>query len=133
MRDRIRSILNESFEVEPSLESIIEKIHGGLSQDLLKPEYRGRSSNLFGHCYVATEALYYLWGRDRGYQPYNVRHEGSPHWFLKNEETGDIVDPTAEQFETPVPYEKGRRNLGFYVQLGFKPSKRTQILLNRIK
>lgn len=38
-----------------------------------------------------------------------VKHEGVSHWFLRDKTTGEVPDPTAEQFSTPVPYERGRR------------------------
>ena len=53
------------------------------------------------------------------------------HWYLKNSITGEIIDPTVEQFiaknEKP-PYEKGK-GCGFLTKL---PSKRAQIILDLV-
>lgn len=57
-----------------------------------------------------------------------VSHEGEPHWFLRNAD-GHILDATASQFKTPVPYEKARGK-GF---LTLKPSKRAQEVMNRVR
>lgn len=86
----------------------VDEVRDFLSQrdDLRKPKYRGNPNPYAGHCYVATEALYYLLGgEEEGWHPMFIKHEEEPHWFLQNDD-GTIIDPTAEQFETPVPYEK---------------------------
>jgi GNAT superfamily N-acetyltransferase len=61
--------------------------------------------------------------------PQSVRHENDVHWYLKHRETGQILDPTANQFKTPVPYEKGRGR-GF---LTSEPSKRAQEVIGRVQ
>ncbi len=48
--------------------------------------------------------------------------------FLKNKKTGEVIDPTKDQFDYPLDYSKSRNR--FF--LTNKPSKRTLILLNRI-
>ena len=98
-----------------------------LTDDLRRPPYKGSSNPLTGHCYVASEALYHLLG-SRDWVPCNIQHEGGPHWYLKNKVTGEILDATAGQFETPVPYEKGRGK-GFLTK---EPSKRAKELLRRL-
>ena len=52
------------------------------------------------------------------------------HWWLVNRQHGAILDPTAEQYlpEKP-PYHWGRGS-GF---LTVKPSKRAQIVIDRIR
>lgn len=75
-----------------------------------------------GHCYVASEAYYHL----RGGKPMNMRHEGVSHWFILDGD--EIVDLTADQFET-VPDYSTARGCGFLTK---KPSKRCQILLDRL-
>ena len=57
-----------------------------------------------------------------------IKHENSSHWFLKNK-LGKIIDLTAGQLTTPVPYEKA---IGKFF-LTKKPSKRSRILIDRIK
>lgn len=105
-------------------------VQQALTDDLRKPQYRGRENCLAGHCYVASEALYWLLGGPQsGWVPQNIQHEGGPHWYLKHKISGAVLDPTASQFKTPVPYESGRGK-GFLTK---QPSKRTQVVLDRVK
>lgn len=98
-----------------------------LSPDLLRKEFRGNSCPVAGHCYVTAETAYHLFAKPLGYKPCQIKHEGVSHWFLRNKQ-GDILDLTAEQFETPVPYEKAISK-GFLTK---QPSKRAQILMQRV-
>lgn len=108
------------------MDSLIARIQGNLTPDLLKPEYRGHSHPHYGHCYVASEVWWHLEGRERGYVPQVIRHEGGTHWYLRR---GDhVVDLTAAQFDAPVPYERGRA-CGFLTR---HPSKRAQKLISRL-
>jgi GNAT superfamily N-acetyltransferase len=108
---------------------MVDSVRGALSDELRKPEYRGAANCLAGHCYVASEALYHLLGgKDAGWTPMHISHEGGPHWFLKNRHSGKILDATADQFETPVPYHLGKGK-GFLTSL---PSKRAGIVINRV-
>lgn len=60
-----------------------------------------------GDCYPAAEAVYHAAGGKRaGLTPAQVRHEGQSHWFVRGA-SGQVYDPTARQFRTPVPYEEG--------------------------
>lgn len=107
---------------------IIDGIVRVLTDDLRKPKYRGNSNPLVGHCYVASEAIYHLVGGQQSkLVPYFIRHEGEPHWFLASRYTGQIVDPTAGQFTTPVSYWWGVRK-GFLTKY---PSKRAKIVMER--
>ena len=82
-----------------------------------------------GHCYVASEALFHLLGgKEGGWAAHNIQHEGGPHWFLKHA-GGRVLDPTADQFNTPVPYAKGKAG-GFLT--GAMPSARTKQVLERL-
>lgn len=79
-----------------------------------------------GNCYVTCEALYHLMGgKEAGWVPKTVRHEGDTHWFLVHKKSGVVVDPTSSQFKRPVPYEKARGR-GF---LTLAPSKRARALM----
>lgn len=82
---------------------------------------------LAGHCYVACEALYHLGLREAGWRPVVIHHEGVSHWFLRND-LGEIIDPTAGQFATTVPYHDGR-GCGFLTK---GPSRRARILMERV-
>jgi len=107
------------------MKQLLRNIRTSLTPDLLKPEYRGLDHPLAGHCYVASETLFHL--SDRTLYPHFIRHEGSPHWFLKDER-GRVYDLTAEQFSTPVPYEQGVRK-GFLTK---RPSARARIVIQRV-
>ena len=65
-----------------------------------------------GHCYVASEVLYHACGgAASGLVPVNMRWEGASHWFLRDRATGDVIDPTADQFHvrpTAADYARGR-------------------------
>ena len=78
-----------------------------------------------GNCYVTCEALFHLLGgKDAGWKPMFMRHEGDSHWFLRHEK-GVVVDPTSQQFKTMPDYSKavGR---GFLTKL---PSKRALAMM----
>jgi hypothetical protein len=99
-----------------------------LTDDLRRSPWKGSSNLLAGHCYVASETLCHFLGVDL-WKPMFVSHEGAPHWFLKNRTSGEILDATAGQFASPVPYEKGTGK-GFLTR---QPSKRSQIILQKMK
>lgn len=108
-------------------------IHIVLTPDLLKPKWKAiadkKGTRYCGHCYHAAEALYWLLGGpDSGCKPMTVHHEGGTHWFLKTKE-GNVLDPTAEQFIVPPPYDEGRGR-GFLTK---KPSKRAAKVIQRAK
>lgn len=114
---------------EPPLADLGGRIRAALSDDLRSSRYRGIACSTAGHCYVASEAAYHaLGGPASGFTPQFVRHEGEPHWYLKHDATGLIVDLTADQFATPVPYAQGRGK-GFLTK---EPSKRARVILERI-
>lgn len=100
-----------------------------LSDDLLRPQYRHLPNRrpMTGHCYVASEALFHLCGgKPAGLKPMRVRHEGGTHWYLST--PAGVVDATADQFETPVPYEHAVGN-GFLTR---QPSKRAAQVISRV-
>lgn len=100
-------------------------ISAHLTDELRLLKYRGNPNKLAGHCYIASEALYHL--TNKTLKPHFIKHEGQSHWFLKDQ-NNKIIDLTAAQFKTPIPYTKAIGK-GFLTK---KPSKRTQILLKRI-
>jgi len=110
----------------------ITRMFTELTDDLLKEEFKGSGIPTLGHCYVATEAYYHLWGKDDGFFPVRAKDdEGITHWWLENEE-GEIIDVTYLQYAvrgmTP-PYDKGKRG-GFLTK---EPSERAKILMKRIE
>lgn len=111
------------------------------SPDLLKSRYRGAGHPMFGHCYVATETLYHLLGgKEAGWSGYCLSYDKpgvwgpgkETHWWLQNAD-GQLIDATADQFETPVPYERGSKK-AFVTNriLGADPSERSAIALGRL-
>lgn len=102
-----------------------------LTPELVRKEFLflQKKHRLGGHCYLATEAMYYLLGgKSSGYMPASIVHEGVKHYYLKHRDSGEVLDLTATQFRTAIPYEKGRGSV--YRQS--KPSNRTAILLERV-
>jgi hypothetical protein len=122
-------------------QELINKIQSVLTPDLLKGRWKQNFNNpLTGHCYIATEALYWiLGGNNSDFKPYVLTHkvfpegldEGETHWFLKNNKTGEILDPTANQFENiKILYNKGISNgMMNYPKNG---SKRAKEIIKRI-
>lgn len=91
----------------------------------LKP-WRGDPDPVRGHCYVASESLWWAVGDWRRHMtPMTVRHEGTVHWWLS---LGDArLDLTSAQFSAPVPYELGRGR-GFLTKV---PSNRAHSMMSR--
>jgi hypothetical protein len=103
-----------------------------LTDDLLKEEFKGSGIPTLGHCYIASEAYYHLWGKDEGFFPVRAKdEEGITHWWLENNE-GEIIDLTYTQYLArgiKPPYDKGKRG-GFLTK---EPSKRSKILMEKIE
>ena len=122
-------------EVLLEVYELIRKLQLALNPALLKPEWRNRAAGehpTFGHCYAVTEALYYLYGKSRGFTPHVVQVPAmsTTHWWLQNKK-GEIIDGTKEQFESKgvvIPYAEGRGS-GFLTSV---PSKRCVLLMERI-
>ena len=99
---------------------------------------------LAGHCFVASEAYMVL--SDRDLKPEHVTvevPEPGPlgetaefsHWYLRDRDTGAVVDLTAEQFteyphgDVTIPYDEGRgRGFGTHGACG----NRTAMVLDAI-
>lgn len=122
--DAVTSFVCTDKEYRP----MVKEVRICLSEELRKKPYRDHQNPMAGHCYVASEVLYHqLGGKEAGWTPQCVRHEGGSHWYLKHTD-GTIIDPTCDQFTTPVPYDKGR-GCGFLTR---EPSKRSQVILDRL-
>lgn len=114
---------------------LIRAIRRNLTPDLLdrKHAWMAELGPTAGHCYVATEALYYLLGgRESGCTPHNAKVDGVQHWWLVDAE-GNAWDATIDQFGVPddrlyelLSHGRGR---GFLTK---RPSKRALILLHRV-
>lgn len=116
------------------MKRLVLAVRDSLSFDLLKPKYRKIASGKckeFGHCYVATEALWHLIGGNLStFKPfYAFDEEGDTHWWLSDGKS--MLDPTGMQYgvrELKTLYSHGIR-CGFLTK---KPSKRAMIVINRI-
>ena len=97
-----------------AFDRVRELLHSGSCDDLRKPEYQGDTNVYVGHCYVASEAIKSL-AHDRELTACSIRHEGTTHWFLRDER-GIVWDATVEQFKTVPRYAEG-------VGRGFLPTK----------
>jgi hypothetical protein len=127
--------------VHYSVDTFAKAIRAALTDELLDSKYKeaklGRKRRPYeGHCAVATQAMYFLLGgKDSGYEPKQINHEGSSHWFLLAPDKTPL-DLTAEQFKTPVPYHLA-------VGRGFStgrqghdtppPPKRAKIVMERVR
>jgi len=118
-----------------NVNKLIKKIQNNLTPDLLKKEYRkiNKTNKLYGHCFVATETLYYLL-KDKSFFPYYSKdYKNITHWWLQNDE-GKILDVTKEQYlrvNKKPPYNKGKRH--HFLQKPGVISNRTKILMKRLK
>lgn len=121
-----------------SISSAIAEIRENLTPDLLNSQWKHSADGVTGHCYVATEALYWLLGKELGFKPHVLSHsicpelldEGETHWFLMKD-NDIILDVTADQFKgANIPYHKGKPNGMMNHPEG--GSQRAQILIKRI-
>lgn len=127
------------------LEELISLIRDSLSPDLLKPRYR--SGNLagnptYGHCYVATESLYYLLREldvDGDYLEFRPRcgsgGDGGTHWWLQAPD-GRIIDPTREQYRImgmQPPYASSQYRAFMFTGKAKTPSRRAMELIRRVR
>ncbi len=114
---------------------LLKRIQRALSVDLLHRDYAPSEDQLYfaclGHCYVATEAAYHLFARHKGFVPYTRRNDnGTTHWWLYNERTGQVLDPSEPQLDgEQYPYDEGHRQAFLTKQ----PSRRATELIRRVK
>lgn len=122
-----------------ALPQFIEAIQQALGPELVPPRYRALrppdADPSWGCCYPATEVLYHLWGKQRGWKPayirYVVRVPGvrsmtATHWFLMK--NGITLDITAHQFKEPIDYSRAV-GCGF---LTSQPSKRALKIMEQL-
>lgn len=121
--------INILLLINPELEEIIFKLIKCLilSSDLRKPKWKSNENPLAGHCYIASEVLKYLLGND--WKSEVVNHEGGTHWYLRHKPSNEVLDITASQFKSKVPYHLGK-GCGFLTK---NLSKRATELLRRFK
>jgi len=114
----------------PTAADAVARIRALLSDrcDLRHKVYQTADHRLAGHCYVASEALYHLTGAAARWIVCRMRVGTCTHWFLKDRASGEIVDPTADQFGFELDYSKATHT-GFLTK---KPSLRATIVLEEI-
>ena len=89
-------------------------IQRNLTPDLLKRKklkYRDEANKYYGHCYHASQALYYLMDTDLLVPMSAEDYRGEKHWWLQYKD--HIYDYTAEQYyilSKMPPYHKGRKS-----------------------
>jgi len=108
-----------------------EKLHNALRQmgkKHLRKQYRDQwtpERPTTGYCYVTAEVVYHYFA-PTGSKPYVMKTgPNETHWFIKDAD-GKIIDLTADQFDEPVDYTKGKPQNFLTKQI----SKRGKILAN---
>lgn len=114
-----------TLDFKPQHEWVVYAVQESLDDDLRRAPWKGSDDELEGHCYVASEALHHL---IPDVSPQFIWHEGVPHWFLRDAD-GDVLDATASQFKTPVPYTEAKGK-GFLTK---NPSKRAKVVIERAR
>jgi len=126
-----------TFEPYPydEIDTVIEKIQSNLSSDLLKGKkvlmYPNDviTNKYYGHCYHASQALYYLIDTDRLVPMSGEDYRQEKHWWLQD---GNIIyDVTADQYYSKSkepPHSKGKKSAWY----GWK-QRPQQISLNLMK
>ena len=83
-------------------------IQKNLTPDLLKRKklmYKGDSNKYYGHCYHASQALYYLMETKKLVPMSGEDYRGEKHWWLQH---GDkIYDCTCLLYTSPSPRDRG--------------------------
>jgi hypothetical protein len=107
----------------PEVRAVRRAIREDLQGAFLHKNYQRNPRNVYeGYCYVATEALRHFLGD--AYRPMHMTYCDGPHWFLRGP-SGEVLDPTADQFEDTPPYASARGK-GLLTR---EPSKRGQALI----
>jgi len=113
-----------------------QKIINALTPDFLSKKYKeeNKKNPMYGHCYHATQAMYYLLNTDALESCTAIDYKGTQHWWLKDKNNGLIIDVTEDQYfsvkEKP-PYDKGKIKNWY----GWKnrPHKRTFKLIMKLQ
>lgn len=124
-------------------QQLIRSVTAACGPEFIKKSYAARrpvdAHPTWGNCYVAIEALYHLWAKDAGFKPHyltmnlcncSANCKGGTHWFLRNPETGQVIDPTVKQFGGVIPDYSTGTCCGFLTK---RPSNRCKRMLARIK
>ena len=121
----------EQYSYPDDLERVSKHIVNNLQTKMCPPRYRelNLGNALFGHCYHATQAMYYFF-KDANLKVMSAKCDGpaQQHWWLQDGDT--IIDVTAGQydaFDFAPPYDKGKESKWY----GWKnrPHRKTQDLM----
>ena len=113
-----RTLTFEPYSYD-EIEFVIKKIQDNLSSDLLKGKRLKYPSDVltnrfYGHCYHASQALFYLMDCDTLIPMSGEDYRGEKHWWLQDDVK--IYDCTADQYiaigETP-PYNTGKKSVWY--------------------
>jgi hypothetical protein len=111
---------------------LVGAVRAALSPELVDPSRctpNGRATSC--QCYHAAEALYHLLGgRRSGYVPVHGPSAVGTHWWLRHAQTGEILDPTGDQF--PGGYRRYAEGTpGGFLTKG--PSRRAKVVMARVR
>lgn len=119
---------------EEGAESMMMIIRNHLTPDLLTKKYREENlkNPMYGHCYHATQALFYLLDPHDLIPMSGIDYRGDTHWWLYDDR-GVIYDTTADQYYSvgQVPPHNVGKKTNWY---GWKqrPHQRSLDLMMRI-
>ena len=108
-RKRFEVLSFQRLEYTPENVSFIsEKIRTNLTDDLISNDVRKKyplghprwNRTLFGHCVHATFAFLYFMNTDILSPVRGEDTEGEGHWWLIDNNNGDIIDLTKDQYQT---------------------------------
>jgi hypothetical protein len=108
-----RRLVFEPFDYK-DITVVMEKIANNLTPNMITKKYReeNKSNPMFGHCYHSSQALYYLMDTDVLEQMSAVDYHDCSHWWLRDKNTKQIFDITADQYyfvnQIP-PYAEGKK------------------------
>ena len=133
--DKNNPPLSKNEIINAAVKKTLENIEVDDLQSSYKKMHETEDINfLTGHCFVATEVLWELLKEQNinDYTPNHIQHEEVSHWYLRHKMNGDIIDVTAGQFKTSVPYHRKGKASGM-MRMPEIPTKRTIKVLDRIK
>jgi len=111
-----RTLVFEPFEYN-RIQEVMELIRNNLTPDLLGGRkkllypYDILTNKMYGHCYHASQALFYLIDTDKLVPMSGEDYREEKHWWLQDGE--NVYDVTAEQYFSvgkEPPHDKGKKS-----------------------
>ena len=133
----------EQYKYPEDLDMVSKLIVDNLQEKFCPPKYRDKNrgniifgeagNNLFGHCYHATQSLYYFF-KDANLKIMSAKCEGpaEQHWWLQDDDK--IIDVTAGQydaFDFGPPYDKGKESKWYGWK--YRPHRKSQDLMKLVQ